>query len=419
MCGYRRKVLPAQRPPSQLPPFDLAAIDTRLRDLRATALSSAYEKQKVSLKIELQAFLSALPTPKTLFTAVPVDICRFLVWKDHREKTQVHHLSCPHLGLHAVSKSCDCPIRLSHKTVDSLIGKLLSIFKSAGREGDWDLALGLGNPAASSEVKQYLKAFSSEQLQAAVTPQQATPLFLNKLLLLSRHIERKMSAPRVAPILLFTMARDAAFFKTLFFSGDRANDLSIVKTQEILRFPKDNGLLFNHVWGKTLRDGSSNLFGVRRHPNPSLCPVKAIETYMAICSELALDLFHGFLFRPTTPRGSVQNKQVSGSTMQARLQFYLREASIDGGETLHSFRAGAAITLALSGAELGDVMSHVGWRNPQTASYYLKLANVLRPGGSSELLASDDSSVELSTSQYSEFNILTKFVTAFPRLSTP
>ena len=32
------------------------------------------------------------------------------------------------------------------------------------------------------------------------------------------------------------------------------------------------------------------------------------------------------------------------------------------GETLHSFRAGLAITLALSGGQLADTMEHVGWR---------------------------------------------------------
>jgi hypothetical protein len=217
-----------------------------------------------------------------LFTATPLDLCRFLVWKDKGEKTQVHLSSCPHLGLHGV-KSCACPVRLSYKSVDSLIGKLRTIFKSAGRDGNWDVALGLGNPAASLEVQRYLKAFTSEQLQATITPQQATPLFVHKLLLLSRHIHRQMTTPGVSALALFTFARDDAFFKTLFFSGDRAHDLNAVKTQEILRFPRDDGFLFNHVWGKTLRDGSSNLFGIRRHRNPSLCPVTAIETYMAVC----------------------------------------------------------------------------------------------------------------------------------------
>ena len=56
------------------------------------------------------------------------------------------------------------------------------------------------------------------------------------------------------------------------------------------------------------------------------------------------------------------------------------------GETLHSFSAGLAITLALSGSQLADIMEHVGWRLAPTASHYLKVARVLRPGGPSELL---------------------------------
>ncbi len=125
-----------------------------------------------------------------------------------------------------------------YHVVDSFIGKLRAIFKLAGCDGNWDVALGLGNPT-----------FTSEQLQAAITPQQATPLFVHKLLL-SRHIHRQMTTPGVSALALFTFARDDAFFKTLFFSGDRAHNLNAVKTQEILRFPCDDGLLFNHVWRK-------------------------------------------------------------------------------------------------------------------------------------------------------------------------
>ena len=136
-------------PLDQLPDLDLTALDTCLAPLRNAALSTTYAKQKISLENEFVRFLSALPAPKTLFTAVLLDVCRFLVWKDKGGKTQVHHSSCPHLGLHGV-KPCQCPIRLSHKTVDSLIGKLRALFQSAGRHGDWNLALGLGNPDSSN-----------------------------------------------------------------------------------------------------------------------------------------------------------------------------------------------------------------------------------------------------------------------------
>lgn len=63
--------------------------------------------------------------------------------------------------------------------------------------------------------------------------------------------------------------------------------------------------------------------------------------------------------------------------MDALLRLYLKEAQIDEGETLHSFRSGSAMTLALSGFQLVDNMSDVGWNNKETALYYMKL------GGSS------------------------------------
>ena len=107
-----------------------------------------------------------------------------------------------------------------------------SLIKSLGR---------VGNPAASEMVRDYLKAFTSEQLQAAVTPRQAIPLFPAKLAKLMDHLKRSMSEPAIPPGKLFILARDYAIFPTLFFSADRANDLSLVKTQEILRLPRNQG----------------------------------------------------------------------------------------------------------------------------------------------------------------------------------
>ena len=170
-------------------------------------------------------------------------------------------------------------------------------------------------------------------------------LFLVKIVPLSPLIQGKVLLPGITASHLFVYARDAAFFKMLFFSGDCANDLTLVKTQEIMWFPQNDGLLYNHVWGKSLRDGSANLFGIRRHSDSSLCPVKAIELYIAISSTLSLDLLSGFLFHPLNSLGKIQNKQLANSTLQSqRLRSYLQEANIYNGETLHSFRAGLGIT---------------------------------------------------------------------------
>ena len=66
------------------------------------------------------------------------------------------------------------------------LGKLRAIFRSIKGQGEWDATLGLVNPAAFLPVKEYLKSVAAEQLQARITPRQATPLFLNKLLILYR-----------------------------------------------------------------------------------------------------------------------------------------------------------------------------------------------------------------------------------------
>lgn len=193
MFGYKRRVLSSVA--HSIKDVDLAALDARLAQLQMLSLSTPYAKQKSSLKSEFEDFLFSLPGRRSLYSATPLDVCRFLSWKDKGGKTQVHGLSCPHLGKNGVFP-CDCPSHLSYKTVDSYVGKLRAIFRSIGREGDWDSSLSLDNPAASLRVKEYLKSVTTEQLQARVTPKQATPLFLDKLLLLSRHWTERCLPPR-------------------------------------------------------------------------------------------------------------------------------------------------------------------------------------------------------------------------------
>lgn len=59
--------------------------------------------------------------------------------------------------------------------------------------------------------------------------------------------------------------------------------------------------------------------------------------------------------------------------LNSKLKSYHKEAGIDEGDTAHSFRSGCAITLALSGSSLADVISHVGWERSHTATYYMQL----------------------------------------------
>jgi len=159
---------------------------------------------------------------------------------------------------------------------------------------------------------------------------------------------------------------------------------------------------------------------MQRHPNPTLCPIKGIETYVEIAQELGISLSSGYLFRATNQQGHIVDKPLLSSTAESRLKKYLRDGHIDNGKTLHSFRSGCAVTLTLPGSLLQDVMSHAGWTNSKTALYYLKLVDVLRAGAPRDLLASN--SYLPQSQEASRVYLVTdlkNFVTAFPATSFP
>ena len=123
---------------------------------------------------------------------------------------------------------------------------------------------------------------------------------------------------------------------------------------------------------------------------------------MEVAQQLRVDLTRGNLFHPTTPQGGVLNAPFNSTTAEARLKVYLKEMGSDNGETLHGFRAACAITLALSGAELSEIMDHVGWTRRHTALCYLQLAKVLNPAGASARLSAVD--VRSVSSEWQDIN---------------
>ncbi|KAK3739966.1 hypothetical protein QZH41_000924 [Actinostola sp. cb2023] len=75
-------------------------------------------------------------------------------------------------------------------------------------------------------------------------------------------------------------------------NGDRPSDLSNIMYAEIQRMPNDKGILFHHVIGKTRRGSHSNVFGILRHNNLKICPVKGIEDSVATCRAIQINLYY-------------------------------------------------------------------------------------------------------------------------------
>lgn len=155
---------------------DLKSIVDRLEELKKNKSVKPYEKQQTSLQRELLRFLASLPIPKSLSSASSADILKFLVWKDKSGRTKVHRTSFPELGK-PNPLTCDCPSRLSAGTVESLVGKLRSIFIDAGLGGEWDDRLGIGNPVSHPSVKDYFRFRRVLSREVLFFPQSSGILF--------------------------------------------------------------------------------------------------------------------------------------------------------------------------------------------------------------------------------------------------
>ena len=59
-------------------------------------------------------------------------------------------------------------------------------------------------------------------------------------------------------------------------------------------------------------------------------------------------------------------------------------------------------------------MGHAGWESNSMALHYLKLAQVLRPGGPSDILATQEEDAISLSSSYADLNSLQNFISAFP-----
>ena len=145
-CGYKRKSLtPVDNP--HLVFLDLPSFDHRLETLQAFNDHKPYQVQKSKLRKEFESFLSSLPRPKTLLSASPRDVTRFLVWKDSKGKTKVHVPSCSLFGSKK-AEVCPCTsIYPCSRDSCKSYWKLRSLFVESGRGGEWNDLLGIGNPA--------------------------------------------------------------------------------------------------------------------------------------------------------------------------------------------------------------------------------------------------------------------------------
>lgn len=113
----------------QIDAFMDNSVEKRLKYLDNLVTSTSYSRRKSAIEKKFEKCLINLNPVKSMLTATPADVRRFLVQKDAKGKTQSHELSCRFLGKSGVYP-CQCPHRVASGTVQSILGKLKSIFEN-------------------------------------------------------------------------------------------------------------------------------------------------------------------------------------------------------------------------------------------------------------------------------------------------
>ena len=122
---------------------------------------------------------------------------------------------------------------------------------------------------------------------------------------------------------------------------------------------------------------------------------------MAVSHALGISLTSSYLFR-TTQGNVVTSHPFPSDAAEARLKTYLADFPI-GKKTLYSFRYESAITMALTGSSLEDIIEHVGWKSPRMATYYMELLKTMGPDAVSGKM---NSATEDTTEHYNSMNEL-------------
>ena len=119
---------------------------------------------------------------------------------------------------------------------------------------------------------------------------------------------------------------------------------------------------------------------LRGIPNVSVCLVFWLNFYIAACGALGVPLLSEKPFRSPEHKKFVSHRPFRGTAVSARLKKYLKAASINDGETPHSFRVRISYTLKGLGCTPEQIAQYVGWRSTEIASYYTR-----RPSASTSL----------------------------------
>ena len=130
-------------------------------------------------------------------------------------------------------------------------------------------------------------------------------------------------------------------------------------TMQIINFPNIKGKIFVFQLGKTLRDGSTNAFGILPDKlYPVMCPIRRLDKFLKFCETHNLAMEGNRIFtKLNVNKTSINDNnpsrcltKMSTEDMTNRLKFHMAKAGMEpstGGLTfsMHSFRSGGPTSM--------------------------------------------------------------------------
>ena len=319
----------------------------------------------------------------SVFEALPGDVIDYFISRDvsGNGRTVVHKVDCETRGF---SGTCACPSRLSAETVRTMVSKIRTMFYELGCAGPWNAESCTGNPADSRAVNQMVVAVQEEQAKAGcmVMSARRRALLPEKLKLLVHAMEEEAKRfQRQGKLVDFIRRKqDIAWLCVQYRSMNRGAELSALRIGNTVFGPNDCCVVFQFTFSKIMRDGSSNEFAVQAIPGDPTCPVEALKEYVKL-SRLYLrwdwTVEGAFVFASFGASGVRSSVPVTAGAYAQRFQTYLVRAGLKEDETLHGLRAAGALTAALKGWTISEIMQQGYWKNPATALQYVGLLRLI------------------------------------------
>jgi len=330
------------------------------------------------------------PVSFSILDATDTDVLEFLMFKNvsGTGKTFVHAQDCKYLGSYKQYGSCDLKGCGRYHAAESMRSGTISMLRkgltSLGLMGDWDPERATGNPVSSSTVKQYQLMLREEQAKAGVTQRQAALLMKEDVVKLLQRMSAWLMDPSLTIDERYEMMRDMAFIAVVCATGKRCDDLANLLISQMVRFPDGKGIMFGFQFGKTLRDGSRHMFGLKPDDvTPEICTVRLMDDLDEFTTTMGIPR-QGNRFFTKIKDGRRILANIPTDYMTDRLRKYMKRADmkVDQGRlavSIHSLRAGGPLTKMLEGGSLKKVMFEAYWKNPKTAWKYIKLLEVMGP----------------------------------------